>query len=197
MRTAPPPLLPILRSSTQAELLAIILGHPAGEWSFTQLAQAVDSSIPTVGREVERAAQAGLVKVRHVGRTKLVSANTSSEYFQPLARLLLVGFGPRRRLSDKLRDLPGVDQAYLFGSWAERYLGIEGPAPNDVDVLVIGTPDRSDVYAAIEPLESELGSPIQVTFRTKEQWEDSSDPFVATIRSRALVPLVGEAGVRE
>jgi predicted nucleotidyltransferase len=171
----------------------MILGNPAGEWSFSELAHAVDSSIPTVGREVDRAAQAGIVKVRDAGRTRLVSANTTSEYFEPLLRLLVLGFGPKRRLAEKLSGMPGVEEAYLFGSWAERYLGTEGRAPRDIDLLVIGTPDRSDVYTAIEGLESELGRPIQVTFRTMEQWRDRSDPFVATVRSRALVPLLGEA----
>ena len=141
--------MPILRSKTQAELLAIVLGDPSREWSLTQLAQTVGSSIATVGREVERAGQANLVKVRGVGRSKLVSANPSSEYFEPLARLLLVSFGPKRRLHERLFGIPGVEAAYLFGSWAERYLGTEGPAPKDIDLLLIGSPDRSDVYAAI------------------------------------------------
>jgi hypothetical protein len=48
------------------------------------------------------------------------------------------------------------------------------------------------VYAAIEPLEEELRGPIQVTFRTARQWQDASDPFVTTVRSRALLPLVHE-----
>jgi len=194
MRTSPPPLIPILRSRIQAELLAIVLGDPTTEWSLTELAHAVSSSAATIGREVERAAQAGLVKLKEVGRSKLVSAETSSEYFEPLARLLLLSFGPKQRLSDQLSGMPGVEEAFLIGSWAERYLDNEGPAPKDVDVLVIGSPNRSDVYAAIEALESELGRPIQVTFRTREQWEDTSDSFIATVRSRAMVPLVDVGG---
>lgn len=189
MRTSPPPLIPILRSKAQAEILAIVLGDPNQEFSLTELAEAADTSAATAGREIDRAQQASVVKVRVVGRTKLVSADTSSEYFEPLSRLLLVGFGPRRTLSEKLAGLQGIEAAYLFGSWAARYAGHEGPAPRDIDILVIGDPDRSAVYAVLEPAEGKLRRPIQVTFRTTDQWGDVSDPFVATVRSRPLVPL--------
>jgi predicted nucleotidyltransferase len=194
MRTSPPPLIPILRSRVQAELLAFVLGDPTGEWSLTELADALGSSAATVGREVERAAQAGLVRVAEVGRTKLVSAETSSEYFAPLARLLLLSFGPRQRLAETLSGVSGIEEAYLFGSWADRYMGNEGAAPKDIDVLVVGTPDRADVYAVIEPLESELGRPIQATFRTRQQWDDPTDPFVTTVRSRPMVVLFRDDG---
>lgn len=195
MRTSAPPLLPILRSRTQAEILAVLLGDPSAQFSLTELAAIAGTSAATVGREIERAERAGLVRVHGIGRSKLVSADTSSEYFEPLARLFLVAFGPRRHLK-KLADLPGVEEVYLFGSWAARYSGDEGPAPRDVDVLVVGSPDRSAVYAAVEAVETKLRRPIQVTFRTAEQWGDGSDPFVATVRSRPLVRVTGGEGAR-
>lgn len=190
MRTLAPPLIPILRSAAQAELLATILGDPDSDWSLTQLAEELKVSPSTIGREVERAAQAGLVEVREVGRTKLVSANTRSEYFEPMSRLLLLGFGPKQRIADALAGIKGADEIYLIGSWAERYLGTPGPPPNDIDVLVIGNPNRADVYDAIEPLEEDLRRPIQVTFRTPKEWQDLADPFVVTVRSRDLVTLM-------
>lgn len=196
MRTSTPPLVPVLRSKAQAEILAVVLGDPTAEFSLTELAKIAGTSLATVGREIDRAEQVELVRVRAAGRTKLVSANTSSDYFEPLARLLLVGFGPKRLLSAKLARTPGVEKAYLFGSWAARYSGDEGPAPRDIDVLVIGSPNRSAVYAATEPLEAELRRPIQVTFRTAKQWEDTSDPFVATVRSRPLVELIDSESER-
>ncbi len=191
MRASAPLLLPILRSRAQAEILAVVLGNPSARFSLTELAAIAGTSAATVGREVVRAEQAGLVQIHGIGRTKLVSADTSSDYFEPLARLLLVGFGPRRLLEEKLAGLPGIEEAYLFGSWAARYSGDEGPAPRDVNVLIIGSPDRTAVYAAVEAVETELRRPIQVTFRTAEQWEKGSDPFLVTVRSRPLVLLTG------
>lgn len=193
MRGQPPPLLPILRSASQAELLWAILSDPTRERSLTELAEQVAISIPTVAREVERAARAGLVQVRKVGRTNLVSANFESEYSEPLRRLLLIAVGPRRVIAEALDGIPGIEEAYLFGSWADRYSGNEGELPRDIDLLIIGSPNRSAVYTAIEPLETELGRPIQVVFRSVEQWSHLREPFVATVRSRPLVPLLAKS----
>lgn len=41
-----------------------------------------------------------------------------------------------------------MDQAYIYGSWAARYLGEPGPVPQDVDVLAIGTASDDDLYDA-------------------------------------------------
>jgi hypothetical protein len=143
----------------------------------------------TASREVSIAEKAGLVLTRQLGRSRLVTANTSSPYHEPLARLLMIAFGPRQVLADGLAPIPDIAAAYLFGSWAERYLGVDGPSPNDVDVLVIGEPNRQAVYEAVDTAEGKLGRPVQVTFRTREEWATKKDPFVETVRSRSLVPL--------
>lgn len=67
---------------------------------------------------------------------------------------------------EELGNLSGIEHLYLFGSWAARYQGETGRAPNDIDVLVIGAPDRDQVYEAGERAEKRLRVPVQVTIRT-------------------------------
>jgi len=33
-----------------------------------------------------------------------------------------------------------IDEAHNYGSWATRYVGEPGTEPQDIDLLVIGTP---------------------------------------------------------
>ena len=43
-------------------------------------------------------------------------------------------------------------------------------------------------------LESQLGREVNVTYLTSQRWADTSDLFVATVRSRPLVALnLGQA----
>ena len=65
--------------------------------------------------------KAGLLAGRRVGRLHFVKPNEASPYFPELAVLLLKVFGPRSVLAERLADLDGVEEAYLFGSWARRY----------------------------------------------------------------------------
>jgi hypothetical protein len=94
----------------------------------------------TVANEVRRLQTGDLVSIRTVGRSKLVRADAASPCFGPLAQLALMSFGPPLVVREEFARLPGVEQVFIFGSWAARYAGEAGPAPNDVDVLLVGTP---------------------------------------------------------
>ncbi len=76
-RQSAPPLLPILRSQQQGEILALLLGDPELELSLTEIATRLGVPHPSVYREIQRAEQAGLVTSRKIGNTRLVRANIS------------------------------------------------------------------------------------------------------------------------
>jgi hypothetical protein len=76
-KSAPPPLLPLLRSRLQAEVLTLVLLHPDREWTMTELASRVGSAVSSVQREIVRAEQAGVMTSRRVGKTRLVKAARS------------------------------------------------------------------------------------------------------------------------
>src|SRR5579859_7902292 len=59
MQTPAPPLLPLLRSRLQAELLTVVLLTPGREWSLTELADRAGSSLSSAQREMARAEEAG------------------------------------------------------------------------------------------------------------------------------------------
>ncbi len=191
MKVSGPPLLPILRSEKQARLLTAILLSPEREFTLSELAKEVGVSLPTVTREIQRAEEAGLVLTRRVGRAKVVRADTESVLSEPLTRLLLLSFGPVVVVAEELADIGGIEAAYIFGSWAARYVGQAGTSPPDLDVLIIGTPDRDVVYAAADRIERRVGRPVQVTFRSLIRWnEPGEDSFLQEVRKRPLVPVV-------
>lgn len=189
-RTSSPSLLPIFRSHQQAELLAMLLGDPGLELSLTDLAQRLGTPYPSVHREIERAETAGLVTSRKVGKTRLVRANTDSAYYEGLAQVLVRAFGVPAVLATALREIDGIATAHVFGSWAARYLGSGGKRPvGDIDVLVLGEPDRSELYAAVARVEPRLGRPVQVTVRDADWLEAGEGSFHATVLSRPMVAI--------
>ena len=91
-KSGPPPLLPLLRSRLQAEMLTLVLLHPDREWTMTELASRVGSAVSSVQREIVRAEQAGVMTSRRVGKTRLVKA-AGSPITGPLTGLLLRSLG--------------------------------------------------------------------------------------------------------
>jgi predicted nucleotidyltransferase len=192
MKVAAPVLAPVLRSAAQGKILAQVFADPDREHTVTALAARAGTSMPTALREVDRAETARLLSTRRSGNTRLVKANPANPLYEPYRQIILATYGPPAVILQELDDLKGIDQVYLFGSWAARYCGEAGPAPNDIDVLIVGRPDRDQIYEAVERAERRLGIAVQATIRTAKQWNDTSDAFISEIRRRPLVALTGQ-----
>ena len=189
-RRPAPTLLPILRSQQQGEILALLLGDPDLELSLTEISQRTGAPHPSVYREVERAEQAGLVTSRKVGNTRLVRANTASPYYAGLAEALTRAFGVPAVLANALGTVDGIDAAYIYGSWAARHAGQAGQRPvGDIDVLVLGQPDRDQLYEALSVAEQRLGRPVESTIREISWLDKGTGSFHDTVTSRPILKL--------
>ncbi len=80
---------------------------------------------------------------------------------------------------------------YLFGSWAARYEGVRGRPPADIDVLVIGRPDRDDVDEAAQQAGARLAREVNVTIRSAQWWAEGQDSFHHEVRRRPIVSVLG------
>ena len=131
---------------------------------------------------------AGILTDRRVGRARLLRA-ADTPLARPLADLLLLGYGPKAAAERALTDVPGIETAFIGGSWAARYQGDNGPFPHDIDVIVIGTPHRDDVTDAVVEAMRTLGQDAQVIFRGPDAWRQARDAFTRTAKSGPLVEL--------
>ena len=105
--------------------------------------------------------------------------------------MLTRAFGVPAVLAAALRPIPGLTAAYVYGSWAARQAGQPGVRPvGDIDVLVLGDPDRDQLYAALETAEHRLGRPVQVTIRDQDWLATGSGSFHDNLTSRPLYPLL-------
>ncbi|WP_419909596.1 ArsR family transcriptional regulator [Candidatus Poriferisodalis sp.] len=189
-KTEAPKLLPLLRSRQQGEILALLLGDPELEASVTDIAAMAGVPISSVHREIERAEAAGIVTSRRIGNVRLVRADTDSPYYRGLADVLVKAFGPPQVLAEVLDDVDGVEAAHIFGSWAARWAGEGADRPvADIDVLVLGAPDRDRLYAALSVAEKRLGRPVQDAIRPADWIAEGTGRFHATVVSRPLVPI--------
>jgi DNA-binding transcriptional ArsR family regulator len=190
-RRPAPSLLPILRSQQQGEILALLLGDPDRELSLTEISQLTATPHPSVYREVQRAEEAGLVTTRKIGNTRLVRANTASPYYSGLADVLTRAFGVPSVLAAALQRVSGIETAYLYGSWAARHAGEPGLRPGgDIDILILGQPDRDQLYDVLGAVESHLGRAVQATIREAGWLDSGSGSFHDTVISRPLLQLV-------
>jgi predicted nucleotidyltransferase len=148
----------------------------------------------TMAREVRRMEAAGVVRSRMVGRTKLVRANHEAPFYRALRDLVVTVLGPAEVLGEELAGLNGVSAAAIFGSWAARVVGEAGPSAVDIDLLVIGRPDRDELHDAVGRARTRLGRDINTVVLAASRWDAGDDPFLTELRSRPMVALSGVPG---
>ena len=192
MRTAPP-LLPLFRSDHQGRLLALVLFDADRELSVAELARRLGVNHATVSREVDRLEGAGIVTSRRLGQLRLVRAAPESPVAAEVRSLALKAFGPAYVIADAIGEMPGIVGAWIYGSYAERAHGTVGPPPQDLDVLVVGAPDRDALYRAARSAGEQLGREVNVTVRSVGEWEEPTG-FLRAVKEGPLVDVLAGGG---
>lgn len=191
MKTTAPPLLPLLRSRLQGDLLSLLYLHPDKEYSLSELARLLGTSARMIHYESERLTDSGFVANRRVGNVRLLRAISESPVARALQELLMVTFGPLPVLTELLDHVAGISEAFIYGSWAARYSGEGGRVPDDVDVLVVGDASREVLDDVAAQAESRLRRPVNIRRIDRETWDTppKDNAFLSSLKSRPLVSL--------
>lgn len=189
MRSSTPALFPVFRSPAQAEILAATLLNPDREQTISDLSRLLGIPMTTVSDEVARLIDAQILTSRQVGRAKLVRASPHNRLVGPLTEIALATMGPHLIVRNAFAGIPGIERLLIFGSWAARYHGQPGPPPNDLDVLVVGRPNRAAIYAAADKVQERTGLPVNPVIASTKRWHDQHDPLIAQIKSAPSVEV--------
>ena len=115
--------------------------------------------------------------------------NEDSPFYPELSGLVFKAFGPVPVLKERLTGVAGVEAAFIYGSWASRYSGERGEAPGDIDLLILGRPDRRELARICREVGRELGFELNPTVLSKKDWDSDATGFVRSIKSQPLVPV--------
>lgn len=185
-----PALSPLFRSDAQGEILARLFLNADRSFTIAELARAAKSPYASAHREVSRIVQMGLASTEKRGQSVEVRVRADTPAFRPLAELLALTYGPAVVIPQHLSGISGIDQAFIYGSWAARRAGEPGDAPADIDVLLVGNPPRGAVNEAARLAGTSLGREVNVRIVSAAAWEASgTDPFLRTLTERPIVSL--------
>lgn len=183
--------VPLFRSDTQGALLAALF-MAESKISIQELSENLDLPYSTLHREVTRLLDSGLVNEEKTGNYRFFLPNRSSPFYRPLYDLLQIYAGPVPKLKKELQSIEGIEWCALFGSWAQRLLGKEGRPPQDIDVLVIGTPEVREVNRACALVSKSLGWEVNPVILTMQEWKEDS-PFLRQVRTDGMVTIMGKS----
>jgi predicted nucleotidyltransferase len=177
------------RSRVRDRILSEFFSKPQSRGHVRDIARRIGASPATVGTELASLEKQGVLQSEHVGRSLVYSINETSPVLPEVRALVQKTLGVESLLRDALTGLGGVDSAYIFGSYATG----KERAQSDIDLLIVGRPDRLALSERIAPVERKLGRDVNVVSRTEDQLRArrETDAFWRRVFDGPIVHLVG------
>ncbi len=184
-----------LRSGLRRKLLTYFYLNRSARVYVRQLATALEVDSTNLSRELGRLEKEGLLRSEIEGRQRYYSINPQYTHLKAVLSLLQGTVGIVPTLRGALRRVEGIEQAYLYGSFAKN----EEDAASDIDLLIIGKPDGPTLASEMASLELTLNRDVSYTVLKGQELKkkiSSNDPFFSDIWHGKRVELFGNEQVK-
>jgi predicted nucleotidyltransferase len=178
-----------LRSKARQRLLTYYFTNPAARHHLRDLAGRLSIDPSNLSRELRRLEREGLFRSEVIGRQKYFQLRREYPLFDEVRSILVKTFGAAPLIAQSLKELEGIEEAYLYGSFARN----QQDAASDIDVLVIGFPRSEALAEAAEKLERQLGREINYTVLTRKEFDlrrTRKDAFLENVWHHKRISLI-------
>lgn len=176
-------------SRVRQDLLRYFLTRPEAEGHAASLARALGYDAGGLSRELRALEREGALSSRLVGRTRVYRPASRSPFLKELRAVVQRTLGVEARLREALADVSGIREAWVFGSYASG----TDRADSDVDVLVVGTHDSSELRRRLGAAERDLERDVKLVEYTPARYSQlrrSRDPFLRDVVESPRVALI-------
>ena len=143
----------LLFPATRQRVLAQLLLNADSSFHLRELARLTGSHAGTLGRELDKLTEGGLVLRSEQGNQVRYQADAGCPLFAELAAMFRKTLGMVPLLREALAPLAGsIDVALVFGSMAQ---GTQS-AGSDIDLLVVGKAGFAELVQALYPAQQSL-----------------------------------------
>ena len=178
-----------LGSRLRAQLLGYFFANPSASHYLRELARLLSVDPANLSRELAALEREGLFISQNRGHQKYFHLNRRYPLYDEVRRIVSKTVGAVGQFRERLAAVPGIQQAYLYGSFASD----QQDASSDIDLLLVGQPGAEELEKMIRSLERRLRREINhivlspAEFRARRA---AKDAFLKDIWRRPKVNLV-------
>lgn len=192
-------LLPIMQQSLSEVLfpeyrrrvLGLLLLHPGEAVHGREIARRTGLAAGTLHRELERLADAGLLKRERRGNQQLYSADRACPVYEELASILRKTSGLTEVLAKALEPARGrIDAAFVYGSMANG----RARTGSDVDLIVVGEVGFAEAAKLVHPAQHALAREVSPRVYSRKEWSEKRakpDAFFREVLDGAKLFVIG------
>lgn len=175
-------------SEVRRQILQRFFARPGVVRHVRELARELNRSATIAGQELNRLEQTGILTSERIGRARRYRVDDRSPIAAEIRTLVQKTIGVEARLRDALSDVPGIEEAFMYGSYARG----DERATSDLDLFVIGSVDQGLLSERLADVERDLGRDVNVATYERAELErlrKDHDLFIETVLEGPRVPL--------
>jgi predicted nucleotidyltransferase len=151
--------LNIAKSGVRRDLLSLFFTNPEQKYYLRQLERLLGYSAGNIRRELLRLLGDRLFKTEKVGNLLFYSLNINHPLYEELKSIIFKTIGVEGSLRNALSTMKNIKTAFICGSFASK----NEKKDSDIDVMIIGDPEISELNGIIRELEKKLKREINPT----------------------------------
>ena len=180
----------LFSSKLRIKLLDAFLSSPDARFYIRELERKIREEAKNVSRELKNLEGLGLLISEKQGNLKYYSVNENFFLYPELKAIIFKTTGVQGLLKEALERLKGIETAFIYGTYAT---GKESES-SDVDIMIIGKPDLTELNEVISNLEEKLNREINYMCFDQEEFKErrkAGDAFINEVLSGEKIMLKG------
>jgi len=178
-----------LRSKVAIKLLGYYFLNQDADHYINELARLLGLDPKNTETKLKELEKEGLFKSEFRGKERYFFLAKDNPVLEHYRQIFLKTYGIERRLRDILRDIRGIKEAYLFGSYASNKMD----SSSDIDMLAIGSHSVLELQRVIAELQKDTGREFNVTNLSLKEFgakKRDKDHFINRIFKNKTIKLV-------
>jgi predicted nucleotidyltransferase len=168
------------RSKITQRILTYFFANENARRYVNELARLLDADPKNLYLKLINMEEQGLLKSEFSGKQRYFSLNKGFPLLQEYNTITQRSFGLPNKFAEAIRAIKGINEAYIFGSFAKNAMD----EVSDIDLLVIGNHSPRDIAKSLKGLEKQVGRVINVVNISKSELnhrKKDKDPFISNI----------------
>lgn len=181
----------ITKSKIRQDLLSLFFTNPSQKYYIRELERLLGYSVGSIHRELLKFQKDSLFKTQKVGNLLYYSLNTKHPLFNELKSIVSKTVGVEGSLKKILQSIDKITIAFIYGSFANK----KEKAISDIDLMIIGNPNTSDLNEKIMGLEKLLKREINPTIYSLKEYKDkkkTKSGFIMDLLKNPKIMLIGK-----
>jgi len=177
------------RSQIRTKILNYFFLNEESRIYINELARIIESDPKNVYRMLVRLEEEGVLKSEFRGKERYFFSNISNPIYKSYKDIFLKTAGIDVLLKNAIKNVPGLKEAYIFGSYANRRYNAE----SDIDILLIGTHKVLNIQKVLHKIQKQIGREINTVNITPDELKKkraSGDQFIKDIFAHKVIKLL-------